>query len=108
LLTITVAVVELPVLSVYVMVALPAFTPVTVAVVLLPDTVAIDTSLDCHGEEEADVPDPVTLMVDPTATEKVVPVITHAAMLYCRSVKHTQNKPKTLLLTILHINLSNR
>jgi hypothetical protein len=69
--TVTVAVLEHPLLLVYVIVVVPAATPVTTPVLLTVATPVLD---DVHGLAAAAVPDPVNVVVDPMQTFNI-PVI---------------------------------
>jgi len=62
-LTVTVAVLEHPLLSLYVITLVPAATPVTVPVVLTPLTVAVLVVAEVQGLLLAAVPDPVKVVV---------------------------------------------
>ena len=75
--TVTVAVTEHPLLSVYVITDVPADTPVTRPVLF---TVATPGDADTHGFTAAGVPDPVSCVVNPTHTVKL-PVIVGAAVM---------------------------
>jgi hypothetical protein len=75
-LTVIVAVLEHPLLLVYVIVVVPAATPVTTPALL---TVATPVLEDVHGFTAAGVPDPVSVVVDPTQTFNV-PVIAGCAL----------------------------
>src|SRR6185436_9993955 len=73
--TVTVAVILHPLLSVYVIVDVPADTPVTTPPFVMVATPVLD---DVHGLTAAGVPDPVNVVVNPTHTLSV-PVIAGAA-----------------------------
>jgi hypothetical protein len=72
---VTVAVLVHPLLLVYVIVVVPAATPVTMPVLLTVATPVLD---DVHGLTAAAVPDPVNVVVDPVQTFNV-PVIVGCA-----------------------------
>ncbi len=74
--TVTVAVLLQPLLLVYVIVVVPAATPVTTPVLL---TVATPVLEDVHGFAAAGVPDPVKVVVAPTQTVSV-PVMVGCAL----------------------------
>jgi hypothetical protein len=74
-LTVTVTVAAQPRLFVYVMMLVPAPTPVTTPVLLI---VATDVVPDTHGFVAAGVPDPVNAVVDPTQTVKVPEIVGEA------------------------------
>src|SRR5882672_9914121 len=71
-LTVTVTVLPHPLLFVYVIVLVPAATPVTTPALL---TVATPVLEDVHGLTAAGVPDPVNVVVTPTHTFKVPPIV---------------------------------
>ena len=73
--TVTVAVILHPLLLVYVIVVVPAATPVTTPALF---TVATPVLEDVHGLAAAGVPDPFNDVVDPTQTANV-PVMTGLA-----------------------------
>jgi hypothetical protein len=73
--TVTVAVLEHPLLLVYVMVVVPAAIPVTTPALF---TVATPVLEDVHGLTTAGVPDPFNVVVDPAQTVNV-PVIAGCA-----------------------------
>jgi hypothetical protein len=75
-LTVTVAVLLHPLLLVYVMIVVPAATPVTTPALV---TVATPVLEDVHGLTAAGVPDPVNVVVYPTQTVNV-PVIAGCAL----------------------------
>jgi hypothetical protein len=73
--TVTVAVLEHPLLLVYVIVVVPAAIPVTTPALFTVATPVLD---DVHGLAAAGVPDPLNVVVDPAQTVNV-PVIVGCA-----------------------------
>ena len=73
--TVTVSVMLQPLSFVYVIVVVPAATPVTTPLLVI---VATDASLDAHGVLPAGVPDPVRVTVLPTHTVEVPVIVGNA------------------------------
>jgi hypothetical protein len=77
-LTVTVAVLVHPLLSLYVIILVPVATPVTLPVVLVPLTVATDVEPEVHGLVAAAVPDPVRVVLPVPQTASVPEMVGNA------------------------------
>ena len=84
-LTVTVTVLEHPLLFVYVIVVVPAPCPVTTPALF---TVATPVFDDVHGLTAAGVPDPVNVVVDPSQTVNVPVIVGWALTVIVTVLEH--------------------